>query len=316
MAGSDAMSALGVALDDYLALRRGLGHQLAGAARLLPRFVAWMDAAGRATVTVAAAVEWAQQPQAEPGTTVWSRRMQAVRGFARFLAGIDPATEVPPLGLLPLRQRWRPPFIYSTADIVALLQAAAGLPSPLRAATYETLFGLLAATGMRVGEAIRLDMTDIDWDQGVLLVRESKFGKSRNVPVTASTMDALNRYRQLRPGFRPKLDNPSFFVSLTGRRLIYVTVQDVFAHLRAEAGIGAASTMPARIHDLRHSFAVATLLDWYRNGDDVAARLPWLSTYLGHRAPQSTYWYLSAAPELLAAAAQRLEPFVTWAVTQ
>jgi integrase/recombinase XerD len=310
------VSALSTTLNDYLALRRGLGHQLADAARLLPRFVAWMDATGRTTVTTAAAVEWAQQPEAEPGTTVWSRRMGAVRGYARFLAGIDPATEVPPLGLLPYRKRWRPPFIYSTADIAALLHAAAGLPSPLRAATYETLFGLLAATGMRVGEAIRLDVSDVDWEHGVLLVRESKFGKSRNVPVTASTLDALGRYMQLRAGLGPKPDNPSFFVSLTGRRLIYVSVHDVFARLRAEAGIGAGSTTPARIHDLRHSFAVATLLDWYRNGDDVAARLPWLSTYLGHREPRTTYWYLSAAPELLAAAAQRLEPFVNRAVVQ
>jgi integrase len=309
------MSALSVTLDDYLALRRGLGHQLAGAGRLLPRFVAWMDATGQTTVTVAAAVEWSQQPEAEPGTMVWARRMEAVRGFARFLTGIDPATEVPPLGLLSLRQRWRPPFIYSSTDIAALLQAAANLPSPLRAATYETLFGLLAATGMRVGEAIRLDASDVDWERGVLLVRESKFGKSRNVPVTASTLDALNRYAQLRPQLRSRPDNPSFFVSLTGRRLIYTTVQDVFRHLRTDAGIGASSTTPARIHDLRHSFAVATLLDWYRSGEDVAARVPWLSTYLGHRDPQSTYWYLSAAPELLAAAAERLEPFVARAVT-
>jgi integrase/recombinase XerD len=252
MAGNDPMSALGVALDDYLALRRGLGHRLAGAGRLLPRFVAWMDATGQTTVTVAASVEWSQQPEAELGTTVWARRMSAVRGFARFLAGIDPATELPPLGLLPLRQRWRPPFIYSSADIAALLQAAAALPSPLRAATYETLFGLLAATGMRVGEAIRLDLSDVDEEHGALLVRESKFGKSRNVPVTASTLSALNRYAQLRPQLRPRPDNPSFFVSLTGRRLIYTTVQYVFRDLRAHAGIGASSTTPARIHDLRH----------------------------------------------------------------
>ena len=144
------MSALSVTLNEYLTLRRGLGHQLADAARLLPRFVAWMDSTGRTTVTVAAAVEWAQQPETDPGTTVWARRMEAVRGFARFLTGSDPATEVPPLGLLPVRKRWRPPFIYSSADIAALLHAAADLPSPLRAATYETLFGLLAATGMRV----------------------------------------------------------------------------------------------------------------------------------------------------------------------
>lgn len=234
--------------------------------------------------------------------------MTAVRGFARYLAGIDPATEVPPAGLLPCRQRWRPPFIYRPADIAALLDAARGLPSPLRAATYQTLFGLLAATGMRVGEAIRLNASDIDWQQGVVLVRESKFGKSRMVPLQPSTLTALRTYGERRAEFRPRPDNPSFFVSLTGRRLIYVSVHDVFRDLRARAGLGAETTTRPRTHDLRHTFAVTTLLDWYRDGADVAARLPWLSAYLGHHDPRSTYWHLSAAPELLALAADRLEP--------
>jgi integrase len=310
------VSALSVALKEYLALRNGLGHDLADAARLLPRFVVWMDETGQATITVAAALAWAQQPDAEPGTTVWSRRMSVVRGFARFLAGVDPATEVPPLGLLPWRQHWRPPFIYTAADIATLLQAAARLSSPLRAATYETLFGLLAVTGMRVGEAIRLDVTDIDWEQGVVLVRQSKFGKSRNVPLKPSTLAALGRYAQRRPLFRARSDDPSFFVSLTGRRLIYVSVHEVFRCLRADGRIGEGSTMRPRIHDLRHTFAVNTLLDWYRGGVDVAARLPWLSTYLGHHDPRSTYWYLSAAPELLALAVDRLEPFMARTVQQ
>lgn len=310
------MSTLSIAMEDYLALRNGLGHDLADAARLLPRFVAWMDDTGQATVTVAAALAWAQQPHAEPGTTVWSRRMIAVRGFARFLAGIDSATEVPPLGLLPWRQHWRPPFIYTAADIAALLNAAARLPSPLRSATYETLFGLLAATGMRVGEAIRLDVSDVDWGQGVVLVRQSKFGKSRNVPLKPSTVTALARYTERRPQFKPRPDNPSFFLSLTGRRLIYVSVHEVFSALRVNARIGVGSTTQPRIHDLRHTFAVTTLLDWYRSGVDVAARLPWLSTYLGHHDPRSTYWYLSAAPELLALAADRLEPFIVRTVPQ
>jgi integrase/recombinase XerD len=168
-----------------------------------------MDETGHLTITVAAALTWAQQPDAAPGTTVWPRRITIVRGFARFLAGIDPATEVPPLGLLPWRQHWRPPFIYTPADVATLLHGAVRLPSPLRAVTYETLFGLLAATGMRVGEAIRLDLSDVDWEQGVVLVRQSKFGKSRNVPLRPSTLAALERYAQRRPEFRASPGNPA-----------------------------------------------------------------------------------------------------------
>lgn len=301
------MNSLGSALADYLALRNGLGHDLADAARLLPRFVAYLDETGQSTVTIAAALAWSQQPAADPGTTIWPRRMTAVCGFARYLAGIDPATEVPPLGLLPWRQRWRPPFIYTQADIGALLHAARGMRSSLRAATYETLFGLLAASGIRVGEAIKLDRSDIDWGDAVVRVRQSKFGKSRFVPLRPNALEALDSYIGRRAQFRPQPGNDSFFVSLTGKRLIYVSVCQVFRELCDRAGIGAVSTTRPRIHDLRHSFAVAVLLDWYRDGEDVAARMPWLSAYLGHHDPRSTYWYLSAAPELLAMAAGRLE---------
>jgi integrase len=302
------VNALGTAVEDYLALRNGLGHDLADAARLLPRFVAFLEEGGHSTVTTAAALAWSQQPAADPGTTVWSRRMTAVRGFARYMAGIDPATEVPPLGLLPYRQRWSPPFIYTPADVDALVNETRAMQSPLRAATYETLFGLLATTGLRVGEAIKLDLSDIDWTEAVLLVRQSKFGKSRHVPLKPSTLGALSTYVERRAEFRPRPGNASFFVSLTGKRLIYVSVHDVFRGLCTSAGIGAGATTRPRIHDLRHSFAVTVLLSWYRDGGNVAARLPWLSTYLGRRDPRSTYWYLSAAPELLALAADRLAP--------
>ena len=303
------MTSLRTDLDNYLLLRRRLGHDLADAARLLPRYVDYLEQSGQTTITVANAVTWSLKPEARPGSSVRPRRMTAVRGFARYLSGIDRATEVPPLGLLTSRQRWRPPFIYTAADIAMLLTAAAAMQSPLRSATYSTLFGLLTATGMRVGEALTLDQSDVDWDQGILLIRQSKFGKSRNVPVTASTIDALRQYSLLRNSFRPQLGNDSYFVSLTGRRLIYESVFEVFRDLRASTGLGATSMTTPRIHDLRHTFAVTVLLGWYRDGGNVAARLPWLSTYLGHRDPRSTYWYLSAAPELLALAADRLERF-------
>ncbi len=179
--------------------------------------------------------------------------------------------------------------------------------TPMPAATHETLIGLLAATGMRIGEAIRLDRADIDWTGAVLTIRESKFGKTRMVPVLDSTLDTLERYARIRGRLCPQAATASFFVSTAGTRLIYACAGQVFRRLRDRAGIGAGADHPPRIHDLRHTFAVRTMLRWYEAGNDVEARLPILSTYLGHRDPRSTYWYLSAAPELLALAARQLE---------
>jgi integrase len=159
-----------------------------------------------------------------------------------------------------------------------------------------------------------MDTADVDWDEGVLLIRQSKFGKSRYVPLHPTTVDALHEYADRRDEYQPILGNASFFVSLTGRRLIYPTVRDVFGQLRADIGIGAGSAQQPHIHGLRHTFAVNTLVRWYRDGADVAARMPWLSTYLGHHDPRSTYWYLSATPELLAIAADRMEPIIGAAV--
>jgi integrase/recombinase XerD len=216
------MSGLGQAADEYLQLRGSLGHKLADAARLLPRFVAYLDDIGAETVTIEAALAWAQQPDAVPGSTVWPRRMTVARGFARHLAGSDPRTEVPPAGLIPSHQRRRPPFIYAPTDITALMgQARESIPSPLRAATLETLIGLLAVTGMRVGEAIRLDTDDVDWSEGVLTIRASKFGKSRQLPLQASTVEALAAYARRRDELRPARSTASFFTSNAGTRLLY-----------------------------------------------------------------------------------------------
>jgi integrase/recombinase XerD len=300
------VSALKQALADYLQLRRSLGHELAEAARLLPGFVGYLDAHGSPTVTIEAALGWAQQSESAWVSTVGPRRLTAARGFARYLAGLDARTEVPPLGLMPHRQRWRQPFIYSPADIDAVMgQARSSIPSPLRASTYETLIGLLAASGLRIGEAIKLDRGDVDWVQGALLIRESKFGKSRLVPLQPSTMQALQSYARLRDELQPRPAEMNFFVSLRHKRLLYAVVGQTFRQLIDTAGVGTGAPSPPRLHDLRHTFAVRTLLGWYRAGVDVQTKIPALSTYLGHREPSSTYWYLSAAPELLALAAAR-----------
>lgn len=302
------MSPLDRHLQEYLQLRRLLGHDLADAARLLPRFIAYLDEHDAEFVTIEAALAWALEPKTPAGSTVPGRRMMAVRGFARYLAGIDPRTEVPPAGLIPIRHRWRAPFIYSDADILALMERAGrSIPQPLRSATYRTLIGLLAATGLRVGEALRLDRGDVDFADGVLLVRESKFHKSRQVPLQASTVLALQEYARERDRLCPRPRCESFFLSLRGTRVIYECVHRTHRMLCESAGVGTGAPYPARVHDLRHSFAVKTLLGWYRQGADVQARLPWLSTYLGHVEPRYTYHYLSAAPELLGHAARLLE---------
>jgi len=302
------MTALAEAAGDYLALRRRLGHDLADAHRLLPRFVAYLDDIGAATVTIEAAIAWSMAPDVDPASSVWPRRMIVARGFARHMSGIDPATEVPPVGLIPSRQRWRPPFLFTAGDVGRLVATASSVVRwRLPAATHSTLIGLLAVTGMRVGEALKLDDDDIDWDEGVVLVRESKFGKSRIVPVDRTTVDALRSYVRTRDGLVERRV-PAMFVSIRGNRMIYACAQETFRRLCDTTGIGAQAPNRPRIHDLRHSFAVNTLIGWHRNGENVDARLPALSTYLGHRDPRSTYWYLSAAPELLALAARRIEP--------
>jgi integrase len=307
VAGSAGVTALAEAAADYLALRRRLGHDLADAHRLLPRFVAYLDDIGADTVTIEAAVAWSMAPDVDPASSVWPRRMIVVRGFARHMAGIIPAIEVPPVGLIPSRQRWRPPFLFTAGDIERLMAAASStIRWRLPAATHSTLIGLLAVTGIRVGEALKLDDDDIDWDDGVVLVRESKFGKSRIVPLDRTTVDALRSFAATRDRLVDRRV-PAVFVSIRGNRMIYACVQDTFRRLCDTTRIGAEAPNRPRIHDLRHRFAVNTLIGWHRDGENVDARLPALSTYLGHRDPRSTYWYLSAAPELLALAARRIE---------
>ena len=302
------MSRLQQHADEYLRLRRSLGFDLAEQHRLLPRFVAYLDERGIEYITIAVAVEWSLLPRVTPPSSVPGTRYRAVRGFARYMSGVDPRTEIPPAGLIPRRSRWRPPFIYTDEDVLAIIdEVRRSIPQPLRAATYETLIGLLASSGLRVGEALRLDRPDIDWAEGVLHVRCSKFRKSRLVPLASSTLEALERYAHQRDRLCPNPASESFFVSLRGTRVIYACVWKTFRMVCDNAAVGANSTVRPRAHDLRHTMAVNVLVGWYRDGVDVQPRLSWLSTYLGHRDPRSSYWYLSAAPELLAQAARLLD---------
>ena len=309
LARSGPVTGLADALADYLELRRSFGYKLDEAGRLLPRFVAYMGSVGAEVITFEHALEWAQLPQAAPTTTVWARRMSVVRGFARYLAGIDPRTQVPPAGLIPAPPRRRRPFIYTTADVLLLQhEAAKQVPSPLRATTIATVIGLLAATGMRVGEVIALDRADIDWADNVLTVRQTKFNKARHVPFHPTVERGIGPLRN-RTG--PAADSGAQDVELF--RLHRRHPPDLHRpgfDVQETRGVGwdrPRVGVTPRVHDLRHAFAVRALMEWYRRGDDVQSRLPWLSTYLGHREPRYTYTYLTATPELLALAAERLE---------
>ena len=304
------MSDLRQSLDDYLTVRRSLGYKLEDAARVLRSFVGFADQAGAGSITSELAVRWATQPVNT--SSIWLvHRLSIVRGFASYLQTIDAATEIPPSELLSAAgYRPAPPYLYSEADIAALMAAARQLPSPLRAVTFETLIGLLAVTGIRIGEAMRLDRDDVDCTAGLLRVRSSKFGRSREVLCHDSTIEALRAYSGQRDQLCPHPRSPSFFVTSRGSRLIHSRVYPTFHTLVDQVGLQQESTSRRpRIHDLRHAFAVRTLLRWYRDGGDVQARLPLLSTWLGHTDPRHTYWYLHAAPELLASVADRLDDY-------
>ena len=299
---------LRTALVDYLALRRALGFALRRDEKLLNQFLTYLQDHGKDSVTVADALAWASQPVgASPGWLGF--RMNVVRGFAGYLHTLDPSVQVPPPGLLPGTTRRAVPYLYSDTDIASLMAQTRRLRTPLRAATHATLIGLLAVTGLRIGEAIGLDDTDVDADTGLLMVRHPKGGTQRLVPLHPTTLAALVTYRRHRDDVFAQQVSPALFVATNGQRLLYVNVCTTHITLVRRAGL---APRPApcrpRIHDLRHSFAVRTLLDWYRNGGDIASRLPLLSTYLGHIDPKSTYWYLDAAPELMAEAARRLDP--------
>jgi len=301
------VSALRQAAEDYLQMRRALGYKLESHGQLLSRFVSYLERAQAATVTIELAVAWATEP-AGTDPVWWSKRLSVAREFARHLQTLDPTCEVPPARLLPYRVRRATPYLYTPGEIAALMHAAAGLSLPLQAATYQTLIGLLAVSGLRVGEAIRLDRGDVDSGYGLLRIINSKYGKSREVPLDVSAMRALDAYTERREELCPRPSCEAFFVSTAGTRLHAANIRRVFTRLVRIVGLKPRSARcRPRLHDLRHGFAVSVLLEWYRAGVDVQARLPWLSTYMGHVEPSSTYHYLSAAPELLQLAARRLE---------
>ena len=303
------MRSLREGAEDYLALRRSLGFKLKRPARFVRSFVESLEKRGETRITTQLALEWATQPQhLQPSE--WAARLSGVRAFAQYWSSIDVATEIPPEGLLPFRARRPRPYLYSELEVQRLLEEARGMPAQfsLQPLTYHCLFGLLAVTGLRISEALNLESRDVNWAEGVLTIRTSKFGKSRLVPLHPTTKDVLSDYALQRILLFPDRPTSAFFPSRTGAHLDPGQVRRTFYRISRQIGIrGASASHGPRLHDFRHRFAVETLLRWYRSGEDVRRRLPILSTYIGHSHVTDTYWYLSNTPELMAAAGDCLE---------
>ena len=300
------MSDLRHALNDYLALRREFGYRLKNTGELLVKFVDFCELADAHVVTIELALAWATLPK--ECSRVWGAcRLRAVRGFARYLHTIDPRTEVPPTRLLPDGPHRVTPYLYSLDQVRDLMEAARALAFPLRATTSETIIGLLATSGLRVGEALGLDRDDVDVREGALTVRRTKFNKTRRVPIHPTSVEALSEYARRRDQLMPRPSSRAFFVSASGTRVTYGSFRATFSGLVHQVHLEVRPSCRPRIHGLRHTFAMNVLTRWYEQGADVPALLPSLSTYLGHADPASTYWYLSGTQELLREAATRLE---------
>jgi integrase len=297
---------------DYLAYRRDLGFQLRKREPLLLQFAEYADRAGhRGPLTTELAVRWARLP-AHAAPRYWAIRLDVVRGFARYLAVVDPDTEIPPRGLLGPAYCRVTPHIYSEAEVSALLAAARRLPprNSLRPHTYGALFGLLACTGLRGSEARHLTQADVAWEQNLLTIRATKFRKTRLVPLHPTATQALRAYAQVRDRFHPAPRSEAFFVTRRGAPLPATAVQATFERLRDQLAWSPRSgTRAPRIHDLRHTFACRRLLQWYKQGLAVDPLIDALATYLGHAGVSHTYWYLTGVPELLELAAARFESY-------
>ncbi len=303
------MSTMRDTLQSYLSMRRALGYKLVSDGTGLISFIGFLEQVGAEYISTEHALAWALLPTAvQPAR--WARRLGFVRSFARYCAAVDARTEIPPVDLLPYSYQRRAPFCFSDEDIRALLRGAIALSAKdgLANHTYYCLLGLLSVCGMRISEALNLTMDDVDLDEKILTIRSTKFGKSRLVPLHQSAVKVLADYKGRRAHFLNGRQIPHWFVNRRGERVRCDAVDGWFRRLTQKLDlVGRNGQRNPRLHDLRHRFAVTTLLRWYGDGEDIERRLPVLSAYLGHVEVRNTYWYLSACPQLLAAATKRLE---------
>lgn len=308
MAGRGAaMSGLQGHVDEYLRLRRAVGFKLKEDERLLGQLVTHVKAAGATTVTSELAISWARLPVGVHPNR-WAKRLRIARGFAAYLQTIDPRTEIPPPDVFPVGRQRATPYLFSQQDICRLLAEARRLRNPMRAASYEALFGLLAISGMRIGEALALERSDVDLDAGLITIREqiAKLEKARLVPLHPTTVDALERYANERDRLCPTPRSTRYFISSIGTALTRSEVAKTLRKLTTTLGLRTDTVHPVA-HQLRHTFAVRTLTHWQRSGVPIDERIVLLSTYLGHVSPAESYWYLTATPELMGRAADRLD---------
>jgi integrase len=306
------MTAIRDALARYLTVRRALGTRLQEPATTLGYFVDFLDLQGSKFITTDLALRWACQPKQVQKAT-WARRLTMVRQFAAWLSAFDVRTEVPPKRLLNARHRRSKPYIYTEQEIDHLMIEAALLPSPmgLRALTYITLIGILAVTGIRPGEVVALNLSDVDLKNGILVIQQTKFGKSRFVPIDDSTCSALSDYANRRNKLYASLQTNSFFVSERGTRLSLGSARRTFAKVSCAVGLRTAKDgrrigRGPRLQDFRHTFATRRIIKWYQAGLDVNRELPKLTSYLGHSNVSHTYWYIEAVPELLQLATEHM----------
>lgn len=298
------MSVLQAQVDEYVRLRRALGFKLKEEERTLGQLVGYLEAAGAETVSTELAVRWARLPVGVHPNR-WAKRLRVARGFAAYMQTIDPRTEIPPRDVFPTRRQRATPYLFSERNICQLLAEARRLRHPIRAASYEALFGLLAVSGMRIGEAVALQREDVDLDAGLITIRKAKSDRARLVPLHPTTTEALRRYASVRDRLCPRPRSRAFFISSAGTPVHPNCLRATFREIMTRIGVRTEKVRP-RVHDLRHRFAVQTLIDWKRSGVNVDEQIATLSTYLGHVSPADTYWYLSASPELMALAADRL----------
>lgn len=300
------MTTLTKYIQTYLTMRRSLGYHLVETQRYLGSYTQYLDAKGLETITIDSAVAWATSVQAQPQT--WARRLGVIRLFAQYLYAFEPATPLIPANILPTTKAARlEPYVYARHEITALMAATHDITRGVLPATQATLIGLLASTGMRVGEALRLDTQDVDFQHHRITIRHAKYDNPRIVPIDATTSLALQDYLHQRQDHIPVPQSEALFVSSVGNRVIYANFQRAFHKLTQYVGlIPHSARCRPRIHDLRHTFAITTLIRWHQTGTDLNEMLPVLADYLGHISPASTYWYLTATPALMHAAAQYL----------
>lgn len=302
------MKSLATSLEDYLKVRRALGYELKDTERLLNHFITFLAEKNKKHITIALALEWAIRPK-NTTQAYWSRRLSMVRSFTKYYQADDQKTQIPPTHLLSIQPRRAQPYIYSDEQIRQLLTGCQSLLSHgLREHTYYTFFGLMVVTGCRISELVSLNQEDFNETQYWITILNSKFNKSRLLPLHQSTIVQLKKYIQIRDQCHPNPQSKAFFLSDRGIRLTVWSVRHAFIQTSKQIGLRAPSdSFGPRIQDIRHTFTVKSVLRWYRDDIDVNQKMPLLSAYLGHKKPSDTYWYLTGIPELLAQAAIRLE---------